>query len=433
MIENEENNLKQSLINNNNNNNNNNNDSSKELSINSKTFSNSNFLNSKLSNSNFTNSKFSRISNISNTKFSYNKSIRYKIGISFFILYLTLNSLDSILISYFDYDFKINVFGEIYLRMSFLFIFIFLSVFFPKTTKKLTLFNLMKFYVPDWKKNMNFENDNLNTNFYIHEGTTEKFNKTIHKISFLLMILLYFSLCFYSKSYSNGIINNKNNKKIFIISLSFPLGLILIVIILRRFFLFSKKFDKLSKISIVFLTLGIISLFIFEYENFDHHHYEIFIYSFLGGIFYGFYSTFLKYFSNIYGKNFKIEKILGYIGIYTFICVPFFLCLILWLNYNKNTIHMFEFGNNKFCYFLMFFINVVNYIIQIHCIISLSPFIFGFATFVSVLILFTIHVCLGNLKSDWCYFSGLLLILIGTFVGIFDKYLKQRKNNKLKK
>ena len=130
MIENEENNLKQSLINNNNNNN----DSSKELSINSKTFSNSNFLNSKLSNSNFTNSKFSRISNISNTKFSFNKSIRYKIGISFFILYLTLNSLDSILISYFDYDFKINVFGEIYLRLSFLFIFIFLSVFFPKTT-----------------------------------------------------------------------------------------------------------------------------------------------------------------------------------------------------------------------------------------------------------------------------------------------------------
>ena len=94
---------------------------------------------------------------------------------------------------------------------------------------------------------------------------------------------------------------------------------------------------------------------------------------------------------------------------------------------------MFEFGNNKFCYFLMFFINVVNYIIQIHCIISLSPFIFGFATFVSVLILFTIHVCLGNLKSDWFYFIGLLLILIGTFVGIFDKYLKQRKNNKLKK
>ena len=28
---------------------------------------------------------------------------------------------------------------------------------------------------------------------------------------------------------------------------------------------------------------------------------------------------------------------------------------------------------------------------------------------------------------------GLLSILIGTFVGIFDKYLKQRKNNKLKK
>jgi drug/metabolite transporter (DMT)-like permease len=318
--------------------------------------------------------------------------------------------------------------------MSSLFIFIFLSVFFPKTTKKLTLFNLMKFYVPDWKNNMNFENDNLNTNFYIIEGTTEKFNKTIHKISFLFMFLLYFSLCFYTKSYSNGILNHKKNKKIFIISLSFPLGLIMIVMILRRFFLFSKKFDKLSKISISFLILGIGFLSIFEIENFDHqHHHEIFFYSFFGGIFYGFYSTFLKYFSNIYGKNFNIEKILGYIGIYTFICCPFFLCLILWLNYNKNTIHMFEFGNNKFCYFLMFFINVVNYIIQIHCIISLSPFIFGFATFVSVLILFTIHVCLGNLKSDWFYFIGLLSILIGTFVGIFDKYLKQRKNNKLKK
>ena len=96
MIKNEEeNNLKQSLINNE--------SSSKELSFNNiKTFSNSHFSNSNFSNSNFIrNSKFTKNS----TNFSYNKSKRYKIGISFFILYLTLNSLDSILISYFYYDF----------------------------------------------------------------------------------------------------------------------------------------------------------------------------------------------------------------------------------------------------------------------------------------------------------------------------------------
>ena len=425
MIENDkENILKQPLINSN--------DSTvKDLSL---INSNLNNLNSKtfsktFSNSNFSNSKL----NFSNSKFSYNKSIRYKIGIAFLILYLTVNALDSIFISYFDYNFKINVYGEIYLRMSSLFIFIFLSVFFPKTTKKLTLFNLMKYYIPDWKKNMNFENDNLNTNFYIHEGTIEKFHKTIHKISFFFMILLYFSISFYTKAYSNGIVCEKN-KKIFTVSLSFPLGLIMIVIILRKFFLFSKKFDKLSKISISLLIIGIIPLFYYENEKFDdYHHYKKFIYSLIGGIIYGFYSTLLKFFSNVYGKNFKIEKILGYIGIYTFICVPFFLCLDLWVNNNKETIHMFENGNNKLCYSLLFIINVINYIIQIHCIISLSPFIFGFGTFVSVLINLTIHICLGHIKSNFSFFLGFGFISIGTFFGLFDKYLKHRKINKLKK
>jgi hypothetical protein len=427
MIENDlENNIKQPLINNV--------DSSKEISsFQSQTISNTlnskTFTNSKFSNSNFTNN--SNI-NYSITKIKYQKSTRYKIGISFFILYILLNALDTIFISYFDYDFKINVFGEIYLRMSSLFIFIFLSIFFPKITKKITLFNLMKYYIPDWKNNMNFEVDHLNTNFYIHEGTIEKFYKIIHKISFLFMFLLYFSISFYTKSYSDGI-QDKNNKQIFIISLSFPLGLIMIVILLRKIFLFSKKFDKLSKISIILLLLGIIPLFIYEYENFDdyHHYIEIFFYAFIGGICYGFYSTFLKFFSNVYGKNFKIEKVLGYIGIYTFICMPFFLCLILWWNSNKDTIHMFEQGNNKLCYSFLFIINVLNYITQIHCIISLSPFIFGFATFVSVLINFTIHIILGSIKADIFFGLGFILISLGTFVGLFDKYLKQRNKNKL--
>jgi drug/metabolite transporter (DMT)-like permease len=292
----------------------------------------------------------------------------------------------------------------------------------------------MKYYIPDWKKNMNFENNTLNTNFYIHEGTIEKFYKSIHKISFLFMILLYFSISFYTNAYSKGIECEKNNKKIYTVSFSFPLGLIFVVIILRKFFLFSKKFDKLSTISISFLIIGFLPLFYFENKKFnDYHHFKKFFYSFLGGIFYGFYSTFLKFFSNVYGKNFKIEKILGYIGIYTFICVPFFLCLILWLNNEKETINMFENGNNKICYFLLFIINVINYIIQIHCIISLSPLIFGFATFISVLMNLIIHVCLGHIKSNFVFFLGIGLIFIGTFFGLFDKYLKQRKNNKLKK
>ena len=94
---------------------------------------------------------------------------------------------------------------------------------------------------------------------------------------------------------------------------------------------------------------------------------------------------------------------------------------------------MFENGNDKLCYSLLFIFNVINYIVQIHCIISLSPFIFGIATFVSVLINLTIHVCLGHIKSNFYFFLGFGLISIGTFVGLFDKYLKQRKNNKLKK
>ena len=111
----------------------------------------------------------------------------------------------------------------------------------------------------------------LNTNFYIHEGTIEKFYKSIHKISFLFMILLYFSISFYTNAYSKGIECEKNNKKIYTVSFSFPLGLIFVVIILRKFFLFSKKFDKLSTISISFLIIGFLPLFYFENKKFDDY------------------------------------------------------------------------------------------------------------------------------------------------------------------
>ncbi len=65
---------------------------------------------------------------------------------------------------------------------------------FSKIKKYIESINIMINYVPDWKK----ENDGdiKSSSFYVYEGTTEKFNKMIHKISFVLMWMVFFFFIF---------------------------------------------------------------------------------------------------------------------------------------------------------------------------------------------------------------------------------------------
>ena len=363
-----------------------------------------------------------------------NKLHRYKIGLVFYIVYISVCLIELIVTIIFNYDFNFEPFCETYLRYSAFTFFLFLSPFINKTnsSKLFDIINITKYYIPDWKKK---KNGNLSSVFYVFEGTEEKFNKTVHKISFLFMVLVYLSMSFYLIAY----IKASTDIQAFIIPILFPMGSILIIIFLRKYFLHTQNLDLLSKISLLLISISVIFLFFFQYSIFRESQgkspFEIFGFSFIGGVFFGMFSTFLKYYSNIYGENFKFTTILGYIGVFTLITVPFIICLICLFNEDLDTnFNLFNRGNNIVCYIILFICSFIKFFCTFHCIISLSPLVFSLAMFFILLLNLLINIFWGYINSHWTFYIAATLLILGVIGGILDKYLKNSiKANKSKR
>ena len=363
-----------------------------------------------------------------------NKLHRYKIGLVFYIVYISVCLIELIVTIIFDYDFNFEPFCETYLRYSAFTFFLFLSPFINKTnsSKLFDIINITKYYIPDWKKK---KNGNLSSVFYVFEGTEEKFNKTVHKISFLFMVLVYLSMSFYLIAY----IKASTDIQAFIIPILFPMGSILIIIFLRKYFLHTQNLDLLSKISLLLISISVIFLFFFQYSIFRESQgkspFEIFGFSFIGGVFFGMFSTFLKYYSNIYGENFKFTTILGYIGVFTLITVQFIICLICLFNEDLDTnFNLFNRGNNIVCYIILFICSFIKFFCTFHCIISLSPLVFSLAMFFILLLNLLINIFWGYINSHWTFYIAATLLILGVIGGILDKYLKNSiKANKSKR
>ena len=360
-----------------------------------------------------------------------NKLHRYKIGLIFYIIYISVYLIELITTIVFKYDFDFEPFCETYLRYGAFSILIVLSPFLNKTnsSKLFDIINITKYYIPDWKKK---KNGNLSSVFYVFEGTEEKFNKTVHKISFLLMVLIYLSMSFYLHSY----IKASTNIQAYVIPILFPMGSILIIIFLRKYFLHTQNLDLLSKISLILIFISVIFLFFFQYTIFkDNKPFEIFGFSFIGGVFFGMFSTFLKYYSNIYGENFKFTAVLGYIGVFTLITVPFLICLICLFNEDLDSnFNLFSSGNKIICYVILFICSFIKFFCTFHCIISLSPLVFSLAMFFILLINLIINIIWGYIDSLWTFYVAAILLILGVTGGVLDKYLKNSiKANKTKR
>ena len=371
-----------------------------------------------------------------------NKLQRYKVGLIFYLIYLSTSISNFFLFrSYHDIT-NLNPFSETYMHLAFLTLFLFISIILKKCASKkaYNIVNVLKYYVPDWKKEMN-RNDfkTLSSTFYIFEGSKEKFDKNVHKISFMLMLLLFFSMCFLSISESVEIKINKNGESLFLISLVFPLAAISIVIMLRKLFLNSQHFDMLSTISIIILMIGIVCLFIFQnniYINEEHDlsvAIQVYSYACLGGIFFGLFSVFLKYSYNIYGKNFKISLIFGYIGLYNVITIPIVLCLVcIFANSDEGAIPylIFDLHNMVLPWIGKFAVNVIRIVTITHCVIGLSPLVFCMGMFMDCLINLTLNLCFTKFDMIGWYITSACFILVGVVLGTLDKYLKNKIRDK---
>lgn len=361
-------------------------------------------------------------------KISINKLKRYKIGLIFFAIYVLTSISSFLIVKYQQPITTLNAFSETYIYLSFLVVFLFFSFILSKCASKSTynIVNILKYYVPDWKKDMS-KNDfkTLSSTFYIFEGTKEKFEKNVHKISFMLMVFLYFSMSFLLLS----CYTYKETKNIYLIPLVFPLASLSIVVILRKLFLNTQQFDMLSTISLIILIIGIVFLFIFQVYIYNSSNEPgaiilIYCYATFGGLFFGLFSVFLKYFYNIYGTNFRISLIFGYIGLYNIIASPIILCLVCIWSTNDS---IFNLGENSFgIWFGNFAINIIKVITAAHCVIGLSPLVFSMGMFLDCLINITVNIIAKDIESSVWYILSACFIFIGVFLGGLDKYLKNK-------
>jgi predicted tellurium resistance membrane protein TerC len=279
--------------------------------------------------------------------------------------------------------------------------------------------NITKYYIPDWKKK---KNGNLSSVFYVFEGTEEKFNKTVHKISFLFTILAYLAMSFYLHSF----IEASQDIQAYVVPILFPMGSVLIIIFLRKFFLHTQNPDLLNIISIILITISVVFFIVFQYFIFkDKKPFEIFGFSFIGGVCFGMFSKFLKYYSNIYGQNFRLTTILGYIGIFTIITIPFILCAICLFDTNLDEhFNLFSQGNSIAIYIILFITSFAKFYCCFHCIISLSPLVFSILLFFSLFLNNLINIFWGYIKSGWAFYVAGVFLILGVSGGILDKYLK---------
>ena len=349
-----------------------------------------------------------------------NKLHRYKIGIIFYVVYTVIDISELIVTIKTKYDFDYNPFCETYIRHGAFIIFLLISPFLNRgNSGLLDIVNITKYYIPDWKKK---KNGNLSSIFYVFEGTEEKFNKTVHKISFLLTVLAYLAMSFYLHSY----IEATKDVQAYVVPILFPMGSVLIIIFLRRFFLHTQNLDLLNIISIVLITISVVFFMVFQYFIFkDKKPIEIFGFSFLGGVFFGMFSIFLKYYSNIYGQNFRLTAVLGYIGIFTLITVPIIICSIALFNSNLDAhFNFFSQGNSIPIYIVLFITSFVKFFCCFHCIISLSPLVFSILIFFSLFLNNLINIFWGYIKSGWSFYVAGVFLILGVIGGILDKYLK---------
>lgn len=373
-------------------------------------------------------------SNINHKKNEMNKLQRYKIGLIFYLIYVVNSIFNFFLALYFPNLYTVNCFSDTYIHLScFIFAFFFsflIKKFASKNTKDMV--NVFKYYVPDWKKNMS-SNDfkQVNSSLYVFEGTKEKFQKNIHLISFTLMIALYFSYSFLNFSYREPLLKKD---QYFLTPLSFPLAAFAVILILRKLFLNTQKFDFLGTISMIILIIGIITLFIFQSKLYSSDIiFAIYNYSTFGGIFFGFFSISLKYFYNLYSVNFKISTIFGYIGLYTLITMPIILCIgCIW----SDGVNIFELGGSFKWWCLKLIVNVVKVVTTVHCILGLSPLVFGMGMFIDCLINITLNIATGKIKRDELdelYWIAAGFILVGILLGGLEKFLKNKIIEKKKK
>lgn len=353
-----------------------------------------------------------------------NKLKRYKIGFVFFIVYIILSQGSTIIIKYSKTE--PNPFFQSYLQISFLSLLLLSSFLMNRCMSKKSreILDIFRYFIPEWKNEEKGKDYiALSSSFIIYENTEEKFYKEVHKIGFFLMVLLFFSLSLMKKAQSStGEV---------LIPLSFYIGSVIVIMFLRIFLLHLQKLNWLSMIAFSVVILGVGFLFSYELKMYLRNDIiniaKVYICSSIGGIFFGFFSIFLKYYYNQYCNYFQFSLIFGYIGLYCLITIPCFLCLVAMFG---SEIDMTVTVNPVWKYICYCVIELLKIMSLSYCVLSLSPLVFNFGCFVNVGINMAIYIIIGSLEFNYLFIIGIILLLTAMILCVVDKYKKNAEKEK---
>lgn len=353
-----------------------------------------------------------------------NKFKRYKIGLVLFGIYVLLSQGSTVISNYSKPEH--NPFFQSYLQISLLSLLLLSSFLMNRCMSKKSreTLDIYRYFIPEWKHE---EKGNdymvLSSSYIVFENTEERFYKEAHKIAFILMLLLFFSLSLMQ------IAQNESGEVL--LPLSFYICSVIVIMLLRVFMLHLQKFNLLSIIAFCFVLLGL--GFLFAYEIMIHIHIshidivKIYTYSSIGGICFGFFSIFLKYYYNQYCNYFQFSLIFGYIGLYCLMTMPCFLCTLAMFGCE---IDMTVTINEEWKYICYFIICLFKTMTLSHCILSLSPLVFNFGCFVNVGVNMTLYIIIGTIKFNYLYVVGIILLLIAMILCVVDKYKKNAEKEK---
>ena len=80
-------------------------------------------------------------------------------------------------------------------------------------------------------------------------------------------------------------------------------------------------------------------------------------------------------------------------------------------------------------------LNVVKVVTTVHCILGLSPLVFGMGMFIDCLVNITLNIAAGKIQSGREYWVAAGFILVGILLGGLEKFLKNKiiEKNKQKR
>lgn len=245
-------------------------------------------------------------------------------------------------------------------------------------------------------------------------------SEEFHSIAIILMILLY----------TNTVLLMYSIRNTSVYSLTTIYGTSFVFVSLFKSWFYDSLCSKTKVISLVICVMSIVVLYFFSLKNFVYFNKMTTlgdVLSLFSAFFTSIFFVLLDDYSKEYGKSFNILELSGYIGLYNFLCIPFFLVVIMLSGYERFILpSLDEFKSIViYCLVIVIFVGICEF----YAIAYLgSAFITLGLNLVAPSSL-VIECFSSNTQLDWKVILVFILVLICFAFNIIMELMKFGNNN----